>query len=93
MQAIGCLAMRACHTNKCPVGIATQDPALRARLPVQEAAERLERFLASSVALMSVLSRACGHDRLAAFAPSDLTSWKADIADLAGVRFAGPADR
>ena len=24
LQAIGCLAMRACHTNNCPVGIATQ---------------------------------------------------------------------
>ncbi|WP_193374247.1 glutamate synthase-related protein, partial [Nocardiopsis prasina] len=26
MQAIGCLGMRACHTNNCPVGIATQRP-------------------------------------------------------------------
>ena len=24
LQAIGCLGMRACHTNNCPVGIATQ---------------------------------------------------------------------
>jgi len=23
LQAIGCLGMRACHTNNCPVGIAT----------------------------------------------------------------------
>ena len=28
MQAIGCIAMRACHTNNCPVGIATQKPHL-----------------------------------------------------------------
>ncbi len=26
IQAIGCLAMRACHTDNCPVGIATQKP-------------------------------------------------------------------
>ena len=38
IQAIGCLGMRACHTNNCPVGIATQKPHLRARLPVDEAA-------------------------------------------------------
>ncbi len=28
LQAIGCLGMRACHTNNCPVGIATQKPEL-----------------------------------------------------------------
>jgi len=29
IQAIGCLGMRACHINSCPVGIATQKPHLR----------------------------------------------------------------
>ena len=29
--ATGCVMMRACHLNTCPVGIATQDPDLRAR--------------------------------------------------------------
>ncbi|MDR2459728.1 MAG: glutamate synthase subunit alpha [Deltaproteobacteria bacterium] len=29
--SMGCLMMRKCHTNGCPVGIATQDPKLRAR--------------------------------------------------------------
>ena len=36
IQAIGCLGMRACHTNNCPVGIATQKPHLVARLIVDE---------------------------------------------------------
>ena len=44
IQAIGCLGMRACHTNNCPVGIATQKEHLRARLPVDEAAHRLEQL-------------------------------------------------
>ena len=26
---MGCIMMRKCHLNTCPVGIATQDPALR----------------------------------------------------------------
>ena len=38
IQAVGCLAMRACHTNNCPVGIATQKPHLRARLDPDEGA-------------------------------------------------------
>ena len=28
---MGCIMMRKCHLNTCPVGIATQDPALRAK--------------------------------------------------------------
>lgn len=28
---LGCLLMRKCHTNACPVGVATQDPKLRAK--------------------------------------------------------------
>ena len=30
LVALGCLMMRACHLNTCPVGVATQDPRLRA---------------------------------------------------------------
>ncbi|MEZ5332777.1 MAG: glutamate synthase-related protein [Thermoanaerobaculia bacterium] len=89
LQAIGCLAMRACHTNNCPVGIATQKEHLRARLPVDEAAARLARFLHASVELMKVLARACGHDRLSAFRREDLTTWKRDVAYLTGVDYGG----
>ncbi|MDR2339808.1 MAG: glutamate synthase large subunit, partial [Deltaproteobacteria bacterium] len=31
LVSMGCLMMRKCHTNGCPVGVATQDPLLRAR--------------------------------------------------------------
>jgi glutamate synthase domain-containing protein 3 len=31
LVALGCVMMRACHLNTCPVGVATQDPRLRAR--------------------------------------------------------------
>jgi glutamate synthase (NADPH/NADH) large chain len=31
LVASGCIMMRKCHSNTCPVGIATQDPVLRAR--------------------------------------------------------------
>jgi glutamate synthase domain-containing protein 2 len=89
LQAIGCLGMRACHTNNCPVGIATQKEHLRARLPVQAAALRLERFLKSAVDLMKVLARACGHDRLSGFRRDDLTTWNRDVAYLTGVRYGG----
>ncbi len=90
MAAIGCIGMRACNTNNCPVGIATQKPHLRDRLPVDEAAERLDRFLGASVELMKALARACGHPHLAGFEVGDLTTWKRQIADLTGIAHAGP---
>src|SRR4029077_2330029 len=61
IQAIGCLGMRACHTNNCPVGIATQKPHLMARIEIDKSAARLARFLETSVDLMKILARACGH--------------------------------
>ncbi|MEM9454576.1 MAG: glutamate synthase-related protein [Myxococcota bacterium] len=89
LQAIGCLGMRACHTNNCPVGIATQRPHLRARLDVQRSAQQLANYLGATVELMQILARACGHDHLRGMCVADLVSWKRDVADLAGIRYAG----
>ena len=89
IQAIGCLGMRACHTNNCPVGIATQKPHLRARLPIDVAAERLARFFSAAVELMTVLSRAAGHRHLSEFSIDDLTTFKMDMAQLTGVAYGG----
>ncbi|MHA1544122.1 MAG: glutamate synthase-related protein [Alphaproteobacteria bacterium] len=89
MQAIGCVAARICNTNNCQAGIATQDPKLRARLNVDEGAERLARFFGASVELMKILARACGHDHLAKFNGGDITTWKKDMADLSGINYAG----
>ena len=89
MQAIGCLGMRACNTNNCPVGIATQQPHLRARLPVDEAAERLQRFFESTSHLMQVIARALGRSSLADLTIDDLTTFDRDMAHLAGISYGG----
>jgi len=89
LQAIGCLGMRACHTNNCPVGIATQKKDLRARLIVESSAQRLKNWFDATTELMQVLARACGYDHLAKFSPSDLTTWDREMAHLAGVPYAG----
>ena len=89
LQAIGCLGMRACHTNNCPVGIATQKEHLRDRLPVDIAAERLARFFQASVELMTVIARATGNSHLRDMTPDDLTTFKKDMADLTGVAYGG----
>lgn len=89
LQAIGCLGMRACNTNNCPVGIATQQDHLRARLEIAKSATQLSNYFEATVALMKVVARACGYSELGQFNVNDITSWKREAAELAGVRFAG----
>ncbi|WP_150522518.1 glutamate synthase-related protein [Roseibium sediminis] len=91
MQAIGCIAMRACHTNNCPVGIASQKPHLVNRLVIEKSARQLTNFFEASVELMQVMARACGHRHLSEFCVDDLTTWKKEMAELSGVAFGGMA--
>lgn len=89
LQAIGCLAMRACHTNNCPVGIATQKKDLRSRLIIEESAIQLKNFFEASVHLMKVMARACGHKHLNGFCQDDLTTFNREMAHLAGISYGG----
>ena len=43
LVALGCVMVRACHLNTCPVGVATQDPRLRAKFA--GAAEHVVNFM------------------------------------------------
>jgi glutamate synthase domain-containing protein 2 len=89
LQAIGCVAARMCNTNNCPSGIATQKPELRAQLDVEQAAKRLNRFFGSSVELMKVMARACGHTHLSQFNHEDIGTWHKSLSELAGVDYTG----
>lgn len=89
IQAIGCLGMRACNTNNCPVGIATQKEHLRERLDIEKSAQQLHNFFHASNDLMKVVARACGHDDFANFSMDDLSTFDIDIHRLTGIRYAG----
>jgi len=89
MQAIGCIGMRACNTDNCPVGIATQKENLMARIVVDEAAQRLARWFEASVELMQVLARATGHSSLSDFELRDLTTFDRELSHLAGIAYGG----
>lgn len=89
IQAIGCLGMRACHTNNCPVGIATQREDLRSRIIIEQSAKQLQNYFDATTELMKVLARACGHNKLSKFSINDLTTFKKEMAELSGVKFGG----
>jgi glutamate synthase domain-containing protein 3 len=50
LVTLGCIMMRKCHMNTCPVGVATQDPELRRRFAGKpEHVERFFRFIAQEL--------------------------------------------
>jgi glutamate synthase domain-containing protein 2 len=44
MMAVGCIQSQRCHTNTCPVGVATQDPKRSRALDVPDKTERVRRY-------------------------------------------------
>jgi glutamate synthase domain-containing protein 2 len=89
IQSIGCVAARQCHTNTCPSGVATQDPDLASLLDPEQGAKQLFNFFDASKKLLAVMARACGHDDLKKFNLRDIATFKKDVAELAGIPYAG----
>ena len=50
MQAVGCLQTQRCHTNECPVGVATQDPRRARALDIPDKTQRAQRYQHATVA-------------------------------------------
>ncbi len=89
IQAIGCLGMRACNSNNCPVGIATQKDHLRKRLIIESSAQQLSNYFLATNDLIKVIARACGHDDVTKFNMNDLSTFNLDMHHLTGIPYAG----
>ncbi len=89
LQAIGCLGMRACGSNNCPVGIATQKESLRSRIIINESAKQLHNYFDATNSLIKVVARACGYDDISKFKKEDLSTFNRDMHHLTGIAYAG----
>ncbi|WP_422105949.1 glutamate synthase-related protein [Winogradskyella sp.] len=89
LQAIGCLGMRACGTNNCPVGIATQKESLRSRLIIEASAKQLYNYFNATNDLIKVVARSCGYDDISKFNFNDLSTFNMDMHRLTGINYAG----
>ena len=69
MFAIGCIQAQACHTNRCPVGVATQDKLRQKALNVPDKAERVARFHGNTMKALAEMAGAAGLDDPRAFLP------------------------
>lgn len=62
MFALGCIQARRCHTNDCPVGVATQDTSRNRWLDVPDKAQRVARFQSATIRDFLGLLAAAGLD-------------------------------
>jgi glutamate synthase domain-containing protein 2 len=85
MMALGCQQYRICDTGKCPLGIATQDPALRARLDVERSAARVANYFRVSTAELKDFARLSGNDNIHGLSPADLCTTNSEISNHAGI--------
>lgn len=67
MFAIGCIQSLSCNTNRCPSGVATQDPLRQRALVVPDKAERVHRFHRNTMHALAEMLAAAGIER-----PGDL---------------------
>jgi glutamate synthase domain-containing protein 2 len=70
MFALGCVQAQACQTNRCPTGVATQDPSRSRALVVPDKAERVNRFQRNTVLSFNQILASLGLDHPSQIAPS-----------------------
>ena len=78
-----------CHTGKCPVGVATQDPELEKRLNPIEAGKRIKNYLTTLTLELQTLARANGKSNVRNLEPEDLAALTVEAAAMARVPLAG----
>jgi glutamate synthase domain-containing protein 2 len=70
MFALGCIQSQSCHTDKCPVGVATQDPTRQRALVVDDKWLRVKNFHAATLHALCELVAAAGLDHPSDFMPA-----------------------
>jgi len=60
MFALGCIQSRSCHTNRCPTGVATQDPLRQRALVVEDKGDRVYNFHRNTLKALSEMLAAAG---------------------------------
>ena len=87
--AAACQQYRICGSGNCPVGIATQNPELRARLKVDAAAQRVANFLQVSLEELKTFARVTGNRSVHDLSVENLVTTDRDIMEYTGIRHVG----
>lgn len=88
MVAAACQQYRICGTGMCPVGMATQDPALRERLHMEAAAARVANYLNCCAEELRTFSRITGHPDVHELSQEDLCTISREISEYTDIAHA-----
>lgn len=83
--AAACQQYRICGSGNCPVGIATQDPELRKRLKVEQAAQRVANYLNVTLEELKTFARITGHTSIHDLTVDDLITLNKEISDFTNI--------
>jgi glutamate synthase domain-containing protein 2 len=72
MFALGCIQAQKCHTNRCPVGVATQDALRQRALVVPDKAMRVANFHGATLEALAEIVAAAGLDHPRALRPEHI---------------------
>lgn len=86
MMAVACQQYRICHTGKCPVGVATQDPELESRLDVNLSSQRLANYLTAVNDELKTFARITGHKDVHQLNKKDIVTTSRDIAEYTDIK-------
>ncbi|SFN63973.1 Glutamate synthase domain-containing protein 2 [Roseovarius lutimaris] len=84
MFAIGCIQAQACHTNHCPVGVATQDPMRQRALDPVGKSKRVASFHRNTLAALGEMTGAAGLSSPGEFLPRHLMIRQSDAQMVTG---------
>ncbi|MDR1573624.1 MAG: FMN-binding glutamate synthase family protein, partial [Clostridiales Family XIII bacterium] len=85
LMALACQQYRICGSDKCPVGVATQDATLRAGFRPEASALRVANFLNVTLEELKTFARITGRSRLRDLSIDDLATTSGEIAAHAGI--------
>jgi glutamate synthase domain-containing protein 2 len=72
MFAVGCIQSQSCHTNRCPTGVATQDPFVQRAVVVPDKAERVHNFHRNTLKALASMLAAAGVNHPSELGPHHL---------------------
>ena len=86
--AAACQQYRICGSGNCPVGVATQNPKLRERLKVEQAAQRVANYLEVTLEELKTFARITGHGSVHGLCVDDLVTCSREISEYTNIRHA-----
>ena len=89
MIAMGCTVCLRCHEGKCAFGIGTQDPELRKRLDIDEAAQQVANYIQAMTNEAIILAKAAGKTKLTSLEREDLRSLTLEACAMTGIPLIG----